>query len=137
MIPRRIIRLAGAMALLLSAAAIAQNYDLTWHTIDGGGGTSSGGTFSISGTIGQPDAQTPPVMSGGAFELAGGFWPAAASICTLPGDLNHDGRVDGDDIQLFVNCVVAGTGACACADFDGNGINGGDVPLFVAAVLGQ
>ena len=31
-------------------------YDLSWHTIDGGGGTSTGGVYSVSGTIGQPDA---------------------------------------------------------------------------------
>jgi len=42
-----------------------------WSTIDGGGGASSGGGFTISGTIGQPDAGA---MSGGGFTLAGGFW---------------------------------------------------------------
>jgi hypothetical protein len=49
----------------------AQSYSIDWHTIDGGGGTSTGGVYSVSGTIGQPDAGT---MSGGSYSLAGGFW---------------------------------------------------------------
>ena len=53
--------------------ARAQNYQLDWFTLDGGGGTSIGNGYSLSGTIGQPDATT---SSGGAFKLEGGFWPA-------------------------------------------------------------
>lgn len=58
-------------ASLLAAAALAQSYSIDWHTIDGGGGTSTGGVYSVSGTIGQPDAGT---MSGGTYSLDGGFW---------------------------------------------------------------
>jgi hypothetical protein len=47
-------------------------YELTWSTFDGGGGTSSGGIYSITGTIGQPDAGGP--MTGGSFSVMGGFW---------------------------------------------------------------
>ena len=36
----------------------------------GGGGTSTGGVFSLSGTIGQHDAGT---MSGGNYSFTGGF----------------------------------------------------------------
>jgi hypothetical protein len=39
--------------------------------VDGGGGTSTGGVFSLSGTIGQPDASS---SSGGAYTVKGGFW---------------------------------------------------------------
>src|SRR5207253_2058998 len=53
-------------------SAKAQSYSIDWFTIDGGGGTSSGGIYSISGTIGQPDAGT---LSGGSYTLEGGFWP--------------------------------------------------------------
>jgi hypothetical protein len=56
-----------------AASAHAQSFAIDWHTIDGGGGTSSGGNFSLSGTIGQPDANTQP-MTGGNFSLTGGFW---------------------------------------------------------------
>jgi|SRR5262245_5787345 len=57
----------------------AQNYSIDWHTIDGGGGTSTGGVYSVSGTIGQPDAGT---MSGGSYSLAGGFWGIVNAIQT-------------------------------------------------------
>ena len=60
-----------AGALLLPVFADAQ-YAIDWFTIDGGGGASSGGSFTLSGTIGQPDAGT---LSGGNYTLQGGFWP--------------------------------------------------------------
>lgn len=65
---------AALVALLSITIAFAQSggsYDLTWNTIDGGGGVSGGGTISLRGTIGQPDAG---VLSGGTITLAGGFW---------------------------------------------------------------
>lgn len=46
---------------------------IDWYTIDGGGGTSTGGTYSVSGTLGQYDANTVQ-MTGGSFTLDGGFW---------------------------------------------------------------
>ena len=56
-------------------------YDLSWYTIDGGGGTfSSGDGYQLGGTIGQPDASAP--MAGEGFTLIGGFWPGV----TAPGD---------------------------------------------------
>ena len=58
-------------ACFLAASAPAQNYSIDWFTIDGGGGTSTGGVYSITGTIGQPDAG---VLSGGSYSLVGGFW---------------------------------------------------------------
>jgi hypothetical protein len=71
----------GIVALLLSLtplAAQAQTYALDWQTI-GGGGTSTGGVYSVSGTIGQPDAGT---MNGGAYSLTGGFWGLIAVVQT-------------------------------------------------------
>lgn len=55
----------------------SQNYAIDWFTIDGGGGSSSGGNFSLSGTIGQPDANSQQ-MAGGRFLLTGGFWSLVA-----------------------------------------------------------
>jgi len=51
-------------------------FSIDWHTIDGGGGTSTGGVYTISGTIGQPDAG--PAMTGGPYSLQGGFWSLIA-----------------------------------------------------------
>ena len=58
----------------------SQSFSIPMFTIDGGGGGSTGGAFSVSGTIGQPDAG---VLAGGAFTLRGGFWGA---IVTIPVD---------------------------------------------------
>jgi hypothetical protein len=59
----------------------AQSYSIDWFTVDGGGGTSTGGIYSVSGTIGQPDAGH---LSGGNFTLDGGFWGIIAAV-QLPG----------------------------------------------------
>jgi hypothetical protein len=52
--------------------ANAQSYSIDWCKIAGGGGTSTNGQFSVSGTIGQPDAGG--AMTGGGYSLTGGFW---------------------------------------------------------------
>ena len=74
-------RLLAAMALgvILALPALAQPLSIAWSTIDGGGGTSTGGAYAVSGTIGQPDAGT---MSGGNFTLVGGFWGVIAAVKT-------------------------------------------------------
>jgi hypothetical protein len=50
----------------------AQLYSIDWHKVSGGGGTSTGGVYSLSGAIGQPDAGGP--LTGGGYSLTGGFW---------------------------------------------------------------
>src|SRR5436190_7754944 len=64
-------------ALLFSAAITrAQSFTIDWFTIDAGGGSSTGGVYSVSGTIGQPDAG--PILTGGNFSVTGGFWVISA-----------------------------------------------------------
>jgi hypothetical protein len=65
--------LALAIGLLLATNLGAQSYSVNWFTIDGGGGSSSAGPYTIRGTIGQPDAGA---ASGNGYFLAGGFWHA-------------------------------------------------------------
>ena len=74
-------RLALAFCLLTSVFCLQAwgQYSIDWSTIDGGGGTSTGGVFSVSGTIGQPDAGA---MSGGNYTLEGGFWGIIAAVQT-------------------------------------------------------
>ena len=67
-------------ALLFAVSCLAQNYSIDWFTIDGGGGTSTGGVYSVSGTIGQPDAGA--TMSGGSYAIDGGFWSMIAAVQT-------------------------------------------------------
>ena len=67
---------AAMLAAALGAAppaARAQGYTIGWSTIDGGSATvpSSGGTFALRGTTGQPDGG---VLQGGGFTVQGGFW---------------------------------------------------------------
>ncbi len=60
--------------------ALGQSYSIDWHTIDGGGGTSTGGVYSVSGTIGQPDAG--PTMTNGQYSVTGGFWALPTLVQT-------------------------------------------------------
>jgi hypothetical protein len=69
------------LLLAFSFQALAQtNYTIDWYTIDGGGGTSTGGVYAVSGTIGQPDASG--AMTGGNYSLTGGFWSLIAAVQT-------------------------------------------------------
>jgi len=68
------------MLAFTGARVSAQSYSVNWYKIAGGGGTSTGGTFSVSGTIGQPDASL--TMTGGSFSLTGGFWSLIAVLQT-------------------------------------------------------
>ncbi len=125
-----------AAVLGLSGAAMAQP-SIPWYTIDGGGGTSTGGAFSLSGTIGQADASGP--MTGGNFSLTGGYWGAVrgtpacnlADITEIGGTDENPGNPDGqltvDDLILFVNLFSSGTGcpgAAPCNRADVTGIGG-------------
>jgi hypothetical protein len=70
-----------AFLLTFASGSHAQSYDISWYTIDGGGGTSTGGVYSVSGTIGQPDAGH---LSGGNYTIDGGFWGMFA-VVQIPG----------------------------------------------------
>jgi hypothetical protein len=70
--------LSVALAVLLLIAlptlshAQSSSYDLTWSTVDNGGGTSVGGSYTLNGTIGQAEAGV--ASRGGGYALVGGFW---------------------------------------------------------------
>ena len=67
-----LLALLASLALSFAAAQTSGTFDLSWSSVDGGGGSSSGGSYALSGTIGQSDAGH---LSGGNFSLGGGFWP--------------------------------------------------------------
>lgn len=67
----------GAALLVAVASAPAQDYSIDWYSIDGGGGTSTGGGYTLTGTIGQPDAGK---LAGGSFVLTGGFMSVVTAI---------------------------------------------------------
>jgi hypothetical protein len=116
---RQVILLMLFVLGLIVSTSLGQ-YELSWYTIDGGGGRSTGGLYTLTGTIGQPDAA---YSSGGNFELLGGFWPGGP-LCfvdfehyarfaelwlvtgtDLPADLYEDidNIVNGLDLQVFVD----------------------------------
>ena len=71
-----VLLLLTASALVVLRGSAVGDYAVDWWSSDGGGAaTSTGGSYSLGGTIGQPDAG--PAMTGGAFSIIGGFWGAA------------------------------------------------------------
>ena len=70
------------LGLLIPGTGFAQSYSIDWYKIAGGGGTSTGGTYQVSGTLGQPDASG--AMTSGSYSLTGGFW-ALISVVQTPG----------------------------------------------------
>ena len=110
---------------LLSMPTLAEQYEITWYTIDSGGGTSSGGPYNLTGTIGQPDAD---YLAGEQYELLGGFL-VGGPLCTVNlehfsmfathwldgpcneedndwcggADLNHLNDVNIDDLTILAN----------------------------------
>jgi hypothetical protein len=67
-------------ALLVSAVAALAQYSIGWSKIASGGGTSTGGVYAVSGTIGQPDAGGP--LTNGTYSLTGGFWASPQAVQT-------------------------------------------------------
>jgi hypothetical protein len=138
-------RMLAALAMLFAATALADELSLDWYTVDGGGDLwTTGGTYELSGTIGQPAAGV--TMTGGSFELIGGFWALPTAPSTLVGDLNCDGAVNFGDINPFVmylsNFSVWQTTYPNCppeiGDINGDGAypSFGDINPFVALLTG-
>jgi hypothetical protein len=88
---------------LFAACAAAQPYTLEHVTIDNGGGTLSGGVWTLSATVGQHDAA---VLAGPTYTLEGGFWNATLAPCRA--DMNFDGILDFFDVQSFLAAYAAG-----------------------------
>ena len=109
------IRTVAILAIVAAGAVVAQEFEMTRWTVDGGGAMrSTGGDFELSGTIGQHDARA---MTGGEFELTGGFWFPLA-----PSDCNEDGGVNLMDHSAFESCLAdagpdtATPAGCECFD---------------------
>ncbi|MBN8645095.1 MAG: hypothetical protein J0L61_07635 [Planctomycetes bacterium] len=116
---RRAVLVSIVSALTASVAASAQ-VAIDWHTIDGGGGTSSSGCLSITGTIGQWDAA--PALSGTGVGVQPGFWNDSVIPPGCPADLNADGIVSTPDLVRFIGRFGSSGSACIEGDFNGDGI---------------
>ena len=64
-----------ALVAVVSGAGIGL-FACDWFSVDGGGGSSIGGQYRLSGSAGQPDAGT---VTGGVFTIQGGYWPGVPS----------------------------------------------------------
>jgi hypothetical protein len=111
-------------------AQVGPGFDLSWNTIDTGAGFGAGGNFEMEAVIGQPDAGS---MTGGPFEIRGGFFgvPAGAPPC-YP-DCNGDGVADIADFGCFTNKFIVGD---PYADCNGDGVlDIADFGCFVNAFI--
>ncbi len=129
---RQAIFLVSIVGVGAAGLSFAQDYAIDWHTVDGGGEMfSTGGTYELGGTIGQPDAGA---MTGGDYSLTGGFW--ALPPCWCLSDMNNDGVRNGQDVRAFVECFLAAGSNCACADLQTDGVlDMADVATFVDDLL--
>lgn len=79
-----VIDLAGCLHLAGWAvnAQSGGDYELTWTTIDRGGGALTGGDYSLVSSIGQPEPGA--TQNGGEYSLNGGVVDAGNSGQTTP-----------------------------------------------------
>jgi len=87
------------LSMLLAAVSVqAQSYSIDWYKIAGGGGTSTGGVYSVSGTIGQADASAP--LTGGNFSVTGGFW-SLVNVVQTPGAPTLNITRSGNTVTVY------------------------------------
>ncbi len=72
----------GAVALLLVQSGSGQ-YAIGKKAVASGGGSSTGGAYTVTGTIGQFEAS--PVSGGISFAVGGGFWYGGIPTPGAPG----------------------------------------------------
>lgn len=84
---------AGFFGLHVGQGLAQASFAIDWHSVDGGGGTSTGGAFSLGDSSGTPAAG---VISGGSFSVEAGFWSldAVTNSSTIIFD-NTNGSVNG------------------------------------------
>ncbi len=138
---RTILSAIVSLLFCVGGPALHAQFAVSSHTIDGGGGTSAGGEFSLQGSIGQPDASMP--ATGGIFAVTGGFWAAhtnpysgayaawaAANIpagldASFEGDANSDGIANGlvyvfgdQGVQMIGRGLLTGPPMAVPGDID-------------------
>jgi len=95
------------------ASSQAQNYNIDWHVIGSGGGSSASSSYEINGTAGQPIVGG---SSSASYSIEAGYWiggsvSAPSEYPYLPGDANMIAGVWGttgpkrqtSDITYLVN----------------------------------
>jgi len=122
-----------AVPVLFAGHAAAQPFEIPSFTVDGGGGTLQGDIFTLSGTIGQPDAG---VLQGSRFSISGGFWSGLSDQmgCNLADIAEPFGILDLNDVTGFVAAFLAGEPLADLAEPFGI-IDLSDISAFVGEFL--
>ena len=97
-----------AVIFLLSSIVSAQSggtFLIEKNVIAGGGGQSTGGTFTVNGTIGQPLAGT--TSGGGTFIVESGFW--TSSPLSLSGTITYGNAATPP--RFISNVTLTGAGS--------------------------
>ena len=63
--------------VVLVHAQSGADYDLTWSSVNSGGGISAGGDYCVGGSVGQPETGA---LSGEGYNLVGGFWSGTGPV---------------------------------------------------------
>jgi Cohesin domain/Dockerin type I domain len=78
--------------------------------IANGGGSASGGTFALDGTIAESLAGA--ASSGGVFTLNSGFWASSAAPTSISGTITYGNAIGSPPAPRFVsNVTLTGTGS--------------------------
>ena len=129
-----------ALLLVVGGIVTAQSgngFDLSWSTVDGGGGVSTGGGFTVAGTSGQPEGHGG--QTGGRFGLVGGFWgvtlPPGETVGAQPINdslsLENDRPVTGYDPDDPLTARGVGHEPGSYVDFlDGDALKGARVGVL-------
>ena len=97
------------LAFITGASAITASaqYSINKSVIAGGGGlNSTGGTYAVSGTIGQSDASGP--SGGGSYTLVGGFWALPGAVQTPGAPLLSVESLGGNNVRVYWPLPAAG-----------------------------
>jgi hypothetical protein len=106
----------AALPLILAVLSISSfgqvatggTFSLDQSVIAGGGGSSAGGNFALTGTAGQDAAGTK--STGGSFAVTGGFWQSTA-LSPTAAEVSVRGRVLNSLDRAIPRAVVTFTGA--------------------------
>ncbi len=74
----------GILLVFITMGALAEiegTFAVLWWTADGGSSVSAGSQFEVMGHTGQPDTEP---MSGGNYQVSGGFWPGVLAQVPPP-----------------------------------------------------
>lgn len=118
--------IAVAVFRVVGVSAQSAGYTLDGWTLDGGGLTSStGGSYGLGGTIGQPDAGT---SSGGTYTLNGGFSvPSVAIFADVPFAYWANGYIE----RLYKSGITGGCSASPLNYCPANQVTRAQMAIFL------